>query len=308
MAQLDDDKLDAIWEWADADCDGFLSRDESARLLMATEGKALEDGQYAKMCEGLGVQDPAIGITFAQYKRVYEMEMGDLDADYTAIFPSQPEPAPAPPPPAQLVDGPKSNSEQGGGDGEEGGAAAPNVVDENTRDQLKAIWAWADFDGDGYLNRQEINRLSVATDGKVPDDADYSDMCQQFGDGVVDEAVGLTFAQCSMIYELDIASVDKDHAALFTPEDRSTFLKAIWSWADSDGDGFLNQNESDRLQVKTLGIQTEAASLSSSEVWLAVCLQLQADPEVGLNYEQYVAASDQPCEDFEFIFGTITPE
>jgi hypothetical protein len=292
---LDDDKLDAIWEWADADGDGFLSRAESDRLQQATEGRPLEDGQYAVMCEELGVQDPAIGVTFAQYKQVYLMEMGNVDADYDAIFRRQPQPAPPPPasPPPAV---PALCS------------AAASVETESARlaaGQLKAIWSWADFDGDGHLNRQEVDRLSMATDGRVVEDEEFSDMCKQFGEGVVDQAVGLNFEQYSMIYELDIESVAKDHAALFSAEDRSAFLKAIWSWADQDGDGFLNQDEADRLQAKTEPAGSEGTRLASPAFWAAACLTLEADPSVGLDYDQMVRGTHDPLKDFEIIFGTV---
>ena len=65
-----EERAEAIWKWADADCDGVLSQKEASCLLEKLgnipSGETLSDEEFADFCDDMPEKtDPSVGITKA---------------------------------------------------------------------------------------------------------------------------------------------------------------------------------------------------------------------------------------------------
>lgn len=85
MARGSDEKIAAIFRWADQDGDGILNRQECNRLIQVTEGCPLQDKDYIEAC-AMVEADPAVGLSLEQYRAIYEKSpAGGVDADYNTV-------------------------------------------------------------------------------------------------------------------------------------------------------------------------------------------------------------------------------
>jgi len=79
-----DQKLNAIWRWANVDCDDHLNREEADRLAHKLEGIRPSDDRYFQLCKMLGA-DPERGITFDQLKKGFYSDAEDVERDFIAL-------------------------------------------------------------------------------------------------------------------------------------------------------------------------------------------------------------------------------
>jgi len=93
--QTSSEKRDAIWRWADQDCDGILNRVEVERFVSTMEGAPLHYQQYVQMCKLFGA-DHNIGLTAQHFEAMYSKGMSNADEDYDKIAALARPPAPAP--------------------------------------------------------------------------------------------------------------------------------------------------------------------------------------------------------------------
>eukprot|EP00928_Gymnodinium_smaydae_P047627 TRINITY_DN3179_c0_g1_i7.p1 TRINITY_DN3179_c0_g1~~TRINITY_DN3179_c0_g1_i7.p1 ORF type:complete len:1207 (-),score=134.29 TRINITY_DN3179_c0_g1_i7:719-4339(-) len=101
-------------------------------------------------------------------------------------------------------------------------------------EKVKRLWIWADADKDGILNRTEVERLVLATDGSKPNYQDYSEMCKMLGG---DPSVGLSREQWSSMYSKDMANIDEDFKKVFADASSSSGLNEGKLRPDALSDG-----------------------------------------------------------------------
>jgi len=77
-------KVGSMLRFFDADRDGYLSRQELAKLWMATTGLELSDAQYAGACGKAGAE-PEQGLDEDQLGALYREGLADLDADFGVL-------------------------------------------------------------------------------------------------------------------------------------------------------------------------------------------------------------------------------
>mmetsp|Transcript_9890 Transcript_9890/g.22486 ORF Transcript_9890/g.22486 Transcript_9890/m.22486 type:complete len:942 (+) Transcript_9890:68-2893(+) len=78
------EKRNAIWKWADQDCDGMLNREEVERFVLKMEGQPLHYAQYVQMCKMFGA-DANIGLLPEHFLSMYDKGMSNADEDFEKI-------------------------------------------------------------------------------------------------------------------------------------------------------------------------------------------------------------------------------
>jgi len=78
------ERKNAIWQWADQDCDGILNRTEVERFVLKMEGQPMHYQQYVQMCKMFNA-DANTGLTFEHIQSMYDKGMSNVDEDFEKI-------------------------------------------------------------------------------------------------------------------------------------------------------------------------------------------------------------------------------
>jgi hypothetical protein len=143
--------------------------------------------------------------------------------------------------------------------------------------KVDEIWDWADADGDGFLNFEEIRLLMQTTDQQEFGAEDYASFCAALG--VKDAEQGMKFSVLKRLYDEGMADVESDFYHIFHKKK----LDAIWNWASSDA------NLAGRLKfeaVRRLAVATEPRAADFDEKgYAAMCAALGVDTEKGISFD-----------------------
>eukprot|EP00928_Gymnodinium_smaydae_P057798 TRINITY_DN41019_c0_g1_i1.p1 TRINITY_DN41019_c0_g1~~TRINITY_DN41019_c0_g1_i1.p1 ORF type:complete len:457 (-),score=48.50 TRINITY_DN41019_c0_g1_i1:56-1426(-) len=143
IAWTTEQKMEAIFAWADRDEDRILSCREADILQFETEGVHFDDGTWMQMCSLLGA-DPHIGCTWEHIQELYEKGLGDLAKDFRIVL--------------------------------------KRMEETWTKEEkMDTIFEWADKDNDGVLNFQECATLQSATEDSEMTVDLFECMCKLVG-------------------------------------------------------------------------------------------------------------------------------
>lgn len=150
--------------------------------------------------------------------------------------------------------------------GKDAGEIKP--VPQTPEQKKRFMFAWADLNGDGFLDRDESARLMELSDQELSDE-----MWEQLS-GMLDfdPDVGMSFVVADRAW----SDFDEDFAAI----QRLEKVKFMFQWCDKDKNGFVDRAE----LLEYAHLEDPNTELSDDE-WAEICSEAGCDPRKGLTLE-----------------------